>query len=718
MKSIAKQKGYYIFLFILFNFNDITAQNTKIDSLLFVNQKLKDSDTNKVINVLEIVREYRKKQDNVTALKYAKEAEHLLPKSNSQFLAAKTNYILGVIYYNNTQYKEALSYIIKALKLYETKNEKNNTANCYNVIALIYQDQTFYMQAQEYHLKCLKIREEISDSINLGGSYSNIGLNFSEIAKHKNENFNESQNIKDAIYYLKKAYEHGTKHNNFQIQANSLGNLSNIMNDLKKYNEAINYAQLALKIYQKSGNFYQEAISLIDIGSIYLAQKRYKEAIPYFEKSLKYGLENSDNVIQQYCYKNLVSCYEKTGDFTKAFKNQTKLMAVKDSLFNSENLQQINDMQAKYESEKKEKEIESLSKEKLLQEVEINKKKNELNTQKNIRNYSFMGLGILALSFLLLYLNYSTKKKSAKILEEKNKEIETKNKDITDSIQYASRIQNAILPSLNDIKKTFSNSFVLYKPKDIVAGDFYWMETISSIEGGLKVSDNHPSSSPQGENLVIIAAADCTGHGVPGAMVSVVCSNALNRAVKEYQITEPAKILDKTRELVIEHFSKNDSEVKDGMDISLCKIELSDSGKYSIEWAGANNSLWICRPCNSDSENKINASSVVSNNNFDLFEIAANKQPIGNFINKTPFTNHLIELQKGDSIFLFTDGFADQFGGEKGKKLKSSNFKKLLLSIQHENMNKQLQMLNDAFDKWKGNFEQVDDVCVIGIKIT
>lgn len=387
-------------------------------------------------------------------------------------------------------------------------------------------------------------------------------------------------------------------------------------------------------------------------------------------------------------------------NYNDAYLYHTLYATYQDSIVNENTNKQITEIQEKYESEKKEKEIESLSKEKLLQEVEINKKEIELNTQKNIRNYSFIGIGILLLSFSLLYFNYSTKKKGAQILEEKNKEIEIKNKDITDSIKYASRIQNAILPSMSDIKNCFLESFVLYKPKDIVAGDFYWME--------------------QKGNSIFIAAADCTGHGVPGAMVSVVCSNAINRAVNEFNNTQPAIILNKTRELVIESFSKSGEDVNDGMDISLCAFVKSSNELYTeLQWAGANNPLWIIRPSNSEAFLNKNNNLPEQNNgiNFSFIEVLPNKQPIGNFITNIPFTNHNIKIYKGDTIYIFTDGYADQFGGEKGKKLKTANVKNFLLSIQHENMNNQHTMLIEAFEKWRGPFEQVDDVCVIGVRV-
>jgi len=176
-------------------------------------------------------------------------------------------------------------------------------------------------------------------------------------------------------------------------------------------------------------------------------------------------------------------------------------------------------------------------------------------------------------------------------------------------------------------------------------------------------------------------------------MVSVVCNNALNRSVREYDLTDPGKILDKTREIVIEEFEKSDTEVRDGMDIAICSL-IGDK----LEYAGAHNPLWIVR-------------------NGALLETKANKQPIGKFDNLLPYTTHSFVLEKGDTVYIFSDGYPDQFGGEKGKKYKSGNFKKFLLSIQENSMEKQLTLLIEEFEKWRGSMEQIDDVCVIGLRI-
>lgn len=262
-------------------------------------------------------------------------------------------------------------------------------------------------------------------------------------------------------------------------------------------------------------------------------------------------------------------------------------------------------------------------------------------------------------------------------IEQQKEIVEEKNKEILDSIAYAKRIQAAILPSARVINEALPDHFIFYQPKDIVAGDFYWLE--------------------KRDGKILVAAADCTGHGVPGAMVSVICNNGLNRSVREHGLTDPGKILDKTREIILAEFEKSDEEVKDGMDISLCSIS---PDTLSLSWAGANNPLWILRAEWNEIE-----------------EIRPNKQPIGKFAENKPFTTHEVSLKKGDVIYLFTDGYADQFGGEKNKKFKYSRLKELLLEINKEPLAVQADILNRRFKSWKGEMEQTDDICVVGIRI-
>ena len=275
---------------------------------------------------------------------------------------------------------------------------------------------------------------------------------------------------------------------------------------------------------------------------------------------------------------------------------------------------------------------------------------------------------------LINKLDVLVKEKTAEI-EEQNEEIMQQNKDITDSINYAKRIQTAILPKKNTITELFEEHFVLYKPKDIVSGDFYW----ASLKNGKK----------------IIAAVDCTGHGVPGAFMSMVGSSLLNEIVNEKNITSASDILNALRERLIQTLQQTgaEGENKDGMDISLCVIE-----NNTLEFSGANNPLYFIR-------------------NNELIEYKSDKQPIGIYHGEfKSFTSQKINLQKGDCFYIFTDGFADQFGGEKNKKFLYKKFQSKLLELQDKNMEQQKSALNEIFESWKGINEQVDDVLIIGIR--
>ncbi len=264
-------------------------------------------------------------------------------------------------------------------------------------------------------------------------------------------------------------------------------------------------------------------------------------------------------------------------------------------------------------------------------------------------------------------------------IEAQKGEIEVLLTHVTDSIRYAKRIQEAILPPPGFVKNVLPNSFILFKPKDIVSGDFYWVN--------------------QKNGKSIFAAVDCTGHGVPGAFMTIIGHNGLNHAISSVNDGQPSAILDELNKQVSATFRQHAQEgttIKDGMDISMCAI---DYKTLELEFAAAFNPLWLVRDGN-------------------VQEVTGNKFPIGEFIGeKQKFTNHKIQLQKGDVIYIFSDGYADQFGGPKGKKFMYRQFKNLILSIQTLEMEKQKKILNEEIEKWRGPLEQVDDICVIGLKV-
>ena len=320
-------------------------------------------------------------------------------------------------------------------------------------------------------------------------------------------------------------------------------------------------------------------------------------------------------------------------------------------------------------------EIEIISKEKDFFELEIEK-------NRSIMNLTIIVLFLLLFISIYIFINLQKNRKAKNLISSQNESlerqklfIEQKQKQILESISYAKYLQEAILPPKSFLDQYIPQNFIIYKPKDIVAGDFYWSEKVGDI--------------------FFVAVADSTGHGVPGALVSIVCCNALNRAVKEFKLNKTGEVLDKTSALVVETFDKSTSEIKDGMDISLLAIDFVNK---KICWSGANNPLWYI----TDSQLKV---------------IKPNKQPIGKTDKIVPFVTHEIVYEANTTFYLFTDGFADQFGGENGKKFMYKKFSELLVRNNHLAIQQQAEVVLSVFDDWKGNQEQVDDVCVIGLKI-
>jgi serine phosphatase RsbU (regulator of sigma subunit) len=434
--------------------------------------------------------------------------------------------------------------------------------------------------------------------------------------------------------------------------------------ELQQFDKAMTYFMNALEIRKKMNNPHGVSETYTNIATNYLKQKNYQKAREYFLLAIPICEEIGSKESLKYVYENLYQLEQTLKNTAAAFDYYKLYISYKDSIDNTDHARVQTELELNYNYDKEKERI------RLLQE-----KKEERAT---IILYSVVGVLFLILVFsFLLYKRWKYAQQQQAIIEEKNELVQQKNDEILDSINYAKRIQTAILPSSEQISALFPNHFVTFFPKDIVAGDFYWIEE----------TPNH----------IFIAGADCTGHGVPGAMMSVVCHNALNRSVKEFQLTMPGEILDKTREIIIDELSKSEQQVKDGMDISLCVI---DRQKKEMRWAGANNPLWVYRT-----------------DKKELEEWKGDKQPIGSHWDLQPFTSHAIAIHPNDRFYLFSDGYVDQFGGPHGKKLMSKVFKQLILDSAHMDLASQRHYLETYFNDWKGDLPQVDDVCVICIML-
>ena len=600
-------------------------------------------------------------------------------KANSYNKVADVYGNLGNAYHDIGDLKTSLDYQIKSLETNESiilmsKDQVaidkaiRGRAYCWSNISTIYKTLGQFSRALEYERKALKYELAGTDSIGMGISYGNLGTTFDDLDM-----------MDSALIYTQKA------HDIFKSFHFSNGLISTNL-ALYKFGLAKNKGELKYLL-----DAYDVTVEFEDVYSQgyvlgYLISGDFGFSLDSTNRMIERGRRIiEDNSFESSLYRfNLdeAKFKERIGDYKGAFHALSRYTTLYSERKTKNETVDYRTTELRHEFEMKSIQ-DSLDFEHTLQQQEIEREK-QIGKQRVILSVTILGGLVLGVILIFVYRSLKVKKKNNVRLSEKNaliekqKEIvEEKNQEITDSINYARRLQSAILPSPHDLEKELNEVFILFKPKDVVSGDFYWFE---------KKKDS-----------ILIAAADCTGHGVPGAMVSVVCSNALNRAVNEFNLLDPADILNKTRDLVVETFAKSGEDVKDGMDISLCVIHKKSK---SIAFSGANNPLWIKR-----------------NESNEIEEIKANKQPVGLYEDMTPFQTQHLKYEVGDELFLFTDGFADQFGGEKGKKLKYKPFKQLLLdasTLKHEE--KEAKLMTD-FENWKGDYEQIDDVCLIGIKM-
>ena len=658
--------------YILILFLSLSNYAQNLDSLWKVYNDKKQADTNRLKAIQAIAWSYKSNKPDTFIFLAEQELRFVskLPLSERKLWTASVFNDIGVVFIEKSNFPKALEFLLKALQLQEEIANKKGIGNCYSNIGRVYESQYNYPTALENYLKALKIRESINDEKGIGDCYGNIG----------NIYFYQNDYSKALDYYfqsLKTKENLGDK----MGQAVCYGNIGNIYERQEKYIEALDFFLKSLKAAKEIG--YKQALGLgyNNISVLYNNLVNFKLAILYGDSALQVCKEIKDIDDERLTYENLADIYAKNGRYKEAYDYHVKFKGLTDSIFNADNSKQLGDLKTQFEVEKKEAELKA--KAEAQEAINAEEKKRQ-----QFIIYAVVGVLLIVTFFSgLLYKRFILTNKQKEIIELKSKEteeqkylVEEKQKEIIDSITYAKRLQRAILPADAEIKKYLPDSFIYYKPKDIVAGDFYWMEHL--------------------DDLTFIAAADSTGHGVPGAMVSVVCSNALNRAVKEFGLRDTGKILDKTRELVLETFEKSGEEIKDGMDISLLSISRQKNGvKTTIQWSGANNALWYI-------------------SGKELTEIKADKQPIGKTDKPVPFTTHNLELTKTGGVFyLMTDGYPDQFGGTKGKKFKYKQLKEKLLANGAKILEEQKNILTLLFEEWKGNLEQVDDVTIIGIRI-
>lgn len=589
---------------------------------------------------------------------------------------------IGVIYKNWGDFQKATEYYQKNLDLQVVQGDTlqisralNNMGNIYYYVGVDFRKALdFYNQSLEYLKKG-------NWPLDIANTYNNIGLVHREL-----NDFGEALvNFRNALRIFEdKNYKPGI--------ATSQNHMGNIYLEGGNYVDALKYSQNALKINREIGNRKEMASNLRDIGKVYFKWGKYSEALPYFNQCLQINKELGHKVEVFEIYKDLSLVYEKQGKYQTALENFKYYNVLKDSTISEEYLQQISELETKYETDRKEKELEiqrsqlaEKEAEALARDAEIMRVEAENKRQRILLISVIFGLFVVVAFSILFYREYKEKQRANVLLEEQNLEIKhqrdqimQQKQEMTDSIHYASRIQTAILPPDKILEKNLREHFILYMPRDIVSGDYYWMTEV--------------------DGKTVVVAADCTGHGVPGAFLSMLGVSFLNEIVIKNEITHANEILNELRRSVVAslHQTGEEGEAQDGMDISVIVI---NHAIHKLEYAGAYNPLYLIR-------------------DNSLIEYKADKMPIGiHFMKKDPFTNNIIDYQKDDSLYIFSDGYMDQFGGEKGKKFMAKKFKDLILDIHRMDFKEQASSLLRNFVKWRGNIEQIDDVLVIGLKL-
>jgi serine phosphatase RsbU (regulator of sigma subunit)/tetratricopeptide (TPR) repeat protein len=641
--------------------NDINSSIYLSKKALLISRKIKNKQS--IVNCLRTLGNlYYMKNSYDSALYYFNEAIDNIKKipDERQLISAYNDII--PVYNILGQYKESIKYGFLALELSEKKHDSTGIAKSLNNLGKAYYYKGEYNNALRYYSQSLNLKENIVDKKYISSVLNNIGLVYLKKGINEDKSYFDS-----SLSYHRIALNYRREINAEKDIAESYINIGNIFSEMNNYREALYYYRLGEIIFDKLGNESGLSALLFDIANMHVKNNDLDLAISNYRKSIEIAQKIDNPGLLKVIYFSIAKAYASKEDFRNAYKYSNKYNILSDSIYKLESNKQITEISTNYESQKKENIL-------LKHNTEI--KLSELRRNRIILFISL--IIIIAISVLVLVLVRSMKnlKKTTQLLVDQNFLITQKSDIITDNLNYAKIIQTALLPSHSDFKTLFQNSFILFMPKDIIGGDFIWYKNINDTK--------------------IFALIDCTGHGVSAALMSVIGNTLLNKIIVEEGRTEPAEILyklDASLKPLLNRGAET-SCIMDGMDIALCSIKndiLTFSGSFMPIF-------------------------IISNGNETIYK--GTRYLIGGsiFENKCGFTNETIILKKGDHIYLFSDGYYDQFGGETFRPLKFKNFQNMLVDNHHLSMDKQKQYFQKYIIDWIGDYEQLDDITLVGIR--
>ncbi|WPP51614.1 tetratricopeptide repeat protein [Catalinimonas niigatensis] len=576
----------------------------------------------------------------------------------------------------------ALTKCMLARDIYDELGKDEYKPALLNTMGSINYDIKLYGKAKDHLLESMELSRKFNDDYALSSAYISMG-----------EVLRETTDYEGALEFFRRALALDRSNDDDMGMSYAYFNIGKTRILQGENEQAISLLEGALDIAESFGDLMLQTESALELGRAYLNLNQMDRAFHYLNLSLGHARKIGTSPILKDCYFNMANYYYRANDFENALAYYKFYDLEQQSLYQQESAKRIAEYEVKYESDKKDKELLQYQQDKAIQELQANERK--------MVNYGLI-LGIILLSGLgmVLYSKYQLKNKANLELERqkeaihiqkikiekqrdeivsKSKLLEESKQDITDSIMYAKRIQLSLLPEKDQLKHLFPDSLVFFRPKDIVSGDFYWIH-----ETGDKV---------------VVAVLDCTGHGVPGAFMTVLSNSILNELVLENCVNTPNVILSvmdtKIREALHQHQGDEDAN-SDGLDMAVCIIDRKTS---ELSYSGAQMPMYVTH-------------------HGSLIQLKPNRFSLGgSFFSDKNFSNQCIKLNRGDMLYMATDGFQDQFGGPKDKKFMRSNFKALLENIHLEPVSKQGIIIQEAFENWKSEQIQTDDVLVMGIRI-
>jgi serine phosphatase RsbU (regulator of sigma subunit)/tetratricopeptide (TPR) repeat protein len=665
--------------------SDTSSVPVKIDAIhsILNTEKSKLNDTIFVAYYRQLADLYNENKDVLTAILYCDTILENYPEID--FYLTKEVEVQQA-YFNkdagNT--KKAFSALLRVLSEYEDRSDFGESAKLNKRIGILFMKMRNLKDA-EYHLEeSIEQARRVGDTETEGYSLMSFG-----------NRFKSEKRFEEAEVHYKASIVIAKRDNFKRLLAGNYNNYGSLFRMMKDLDKAMKYYKLAVEINKEIGNDKWLSYNYNNLGNIYDERGQYSEALNYFLLSIRMKENINDDRGRLFTIQNVAALYSRMGIYDKAYDYQLKFTNLQDSIANLDNADLTKVLAAEFQAEAREAHILELNMQDKLNRQELRAQDERISYQNFIGWVLGIGILIIILVALLLWKSVINRKKINSELVSKNVQIDEQHNEIIDSINYAKRIQNSILPGRESLTKLLMNYSVLYKPKDIISGDFYICDETS--------------------NGIYFGTVDCTGHGVPGAMVSIVASSHFNKMIHELNLVNPDVILNELNRVVPDALAVENEVINDGMDMALCYI---DKARKHLKFSGAHQNCWVLNRKSANEGRTVNGESVVhEGHEFSIIELRGERQGIGKSTSKINFTSQSIELLKGDTILMSTDGYQDQFGGASNKKFKIKEMRNLVLKNGGQSPQGLIDCLSEAIADWQGDYEQVDDICILVVQV-